>query len=151
MTNEPYEITFRLADAGNTWNPALLVIREKGYGVYRWPTGEKDACDDLVAIKDGRAFFAQNPVSLLGLIAMWERLGDGWRTQGYPDEDGRILDFTYPSDQYADLDDDAFSELVAYLKPYLAGLHDLKIPPDITREQLAKVMEKIATAEENEE
>jgi hypothetical protein len=151
MSNESVEITFRLADAGNTWNPALFVIREKGYGVYRWPTTSEDDCDDLVAIKDGRAFFAQNPVSLLGLIAMWEQLGDEWRKQGYPDEDDRILQFTYRYDKFVELDDEAFSNLVTYLKPYLFGLHGVEIPIDITRERLAEVMEKIAEGYTNEE
>lgn len=151
MSAEPIEITFRLAEAGNTWNPALFVIREKGYGVYRWPTTSEDACDDLVALKAGRAFFAQDAVSLLGLIAMWERLGDEWRSRAYPDEHGRILKFTYPSDRFADFDDEAFSNLVAYLKPYLFGLHGVEIPSDITHDQLAEVMKKIAEACENEE
>ncbi len=85
---------FRLVDACNTWNPALLVIREKGYhiGIYEptYDEGEKPSDDDrghFYARKASHEFVAGDPLSLLGLITIWESRGEDWSR----DDDPEIL------------------------------------------------------------
>lgn len=74
----------RLTDAGNTHGPAILVLLAKGYVVrqeYHTPS------ESLLwwAIKDGREFVADTPVTVLGLVALWENRGDEWgKRQGEP-------------------------------------------------------------------
>ena len=92
-----------LVDAMNTYNPALLVLRRKGYHVWVDPGDEESEDEDWRARKDERDFIASDPLRLLGLIAMWEQRGDGWqrsaseaglydeiRSAAYPDPDGAI-------------------------------------------------------------
>ncbi|MEU7820527.1 hypothetical protein [Catellatospora sp. NPDC049133] len=68
--------------AGNTGGPALFALRAKGYRVelsYLLDRpGEYTA--EYTALKDGRLFSAGTGEELLGLVAMWETRGDGWRT-----------------------------------------------------------------------
>jgi hypothetical protein len=87
-------LTIRIA--GNTWNPCLLALREKGYTISCWYTlsGKNDYQKNIDAEKDGRHFSATTEAELLGLVAMWEVRGDDWKTKpGEPD----ILDELYPS------------------------------------------------------
>jgi hypothetical protein len=94
---------FRLADAMNTYNPALLVLRQKGYRVWVDPGDQESEGEDWRAEKDARDFVASDPLRLLGLITMWEHRGDGWqgsaseadlydeiRSAAYPDPGGAI-------------------------------------------------------------
>jgi hypothetical protein len=71
--------TFRLADAMNTYNPALNILKDKGYLLWLDPGDEDDDDEDWWASKDGREFVAADPLRLLALVAIWEALGDAWR------------------------------------------------------------------------
>jgi hypothetical protein len=87
--------------AGNTWVPALLAIRAKGYRLWL-DYHERDdpkhpwhPCQlDYQAEKGGAYFSATTPVELLGLIAMWEVRGDDWRPKA---GEGRIEDELHES------------------------------------------------------
>jgi hypothetical protein len=94
---------FKLADAMNTYNPALLVLRQRGYRVWVDPSDEGSEGEDWRAEKDGRDFIASDPLRLLGLISIWEHRGDSWqagaggadlydeiRSAAYPDPSGAI-------------------------------------------------------------
>ena len=63
-----------VAEAANTWDPILLVLRDKGYSVL---ADTKDS-GDWYAVKEGRRFVASNLIALLGLVALWEHRGDDW-------------------------------------------------------------------------
>ncbi|MGO1071589.1 hypothetical protein [Lysobacter sp. CA199] len=65
----------RVAMAGNTLAPAYSVLLKKGYAVERHPDLSGWCC----ASKDGYSFLAENPVELLGLIAMLEVRGEAWQ------------------------------------------------------------------------
>lgn len=65
------------------YDPALLVLRAKGYGL------ELDARDDHYAYwrakKGDSQFTATNPVELLGVVTVWEERGTEWeRREGEP-------------------------------------------------------------------
>jgi hypothetical protein len=71
---------FIIAEALNLRNPALFVLRGKGYKL-----GAHDSSNEhfnqitWYAIKDKRMFCAYEPIVLLGIVAMWETLGDAWQ------------------------------------------------------------------------
>jgi len=67
-----------LVAAGNTYNPSLIVLRSKGYDL---------ACEDgeesllWFARKGPHSFLAYSPPELLGLVVLWEHLGENWNQQ----------------------------------------------------------------------
>lgn len=79
LASMTHRLTIRIA--GNTGGPALFALRAKGYLVelsfLRDESGEYAA--EYAAAKDGRLFSADTAEALLGLVAMWEARGDGWR------------------------------------------------------------------------
>ena len=82
------EPRFCLVAAGNTTNPSLIVLQSKGYQLRIGQ--EKDARTCYVATKEGREFFGYSGPELLGLVALWENLGDDWNRQK-PDILGELL------------------------------------------------------------
>jgi hypothetical protein len=79
------EYRTRIRVAGNTAAPALYALRAKGYVVtlsyVRLDDGGRssDYVAEYAAEKDGCLFSATTAEELLGLVAMWEVRGDGWR------------------------------------------------------------------------
>ncbi len=65
-------------NAGNTLIPAYLALQSMGYRVW-WQRGDS-APDDETWFAEGELghFIAEDPVSLLGLIAMREQRGITW-------------------------------------------------------------------------
>ena len=74
-----YDLTIRIA--GNAEIPCFSAVKAKGYKVTLTHFQDSEY-SDWKAEKDNRLFSATNPVELLGLIAMWEVLGDDWRVNG---------------------------------------------------------------------
>jgi hypothetical protein len=56
-----------LGEYPNVWDSALAVLEEKGWQVWRNPTA-----DLYCAERDGWDFTADTPISLLGLVALYE-------------------------------------------------------------------------------
>jgi hypothetical protein len=71
----------RISDAGNTYNYALTIIKNKGYKIFLVPDAREEFLGDFWAIKDRRDFIAADPLRLLALINIWEELGDEWYTK----------------------------------------------------------------------
>lgn len=68
--------------AGNTQNPALNTLREKGYRLWIEPDDPSEDEPEFIdwnAEKGGRYFSATGPVELLGLVAIQEYRGDDWQ------------------------------------------------------------------------
>ena len=77
-----------LIASGNTYNPCLLVLRQKGYRLWL----EKGENGSLwCAGKDDQSFLAYNGPELLGLIVLWEQFGNDWNKQT-PDLYSELLD-----------------------------------------------------------
>jgi hypothetical protein len=68
----------RLVAAGNTYNPSLIVLRSKGYHL---SLEEGENCTLWDAQKGGHRFTAYSGPELLGLVVMWEHLGENWNQQ----------------------------------------------------------------------
>jgi hypothetical protein len=67
-----------IGEAGNTLYPSLYIILKKGYVVEMI---ERDIIDDnlpnlFIAKKEENQFISDNFLSLLGLISIWENIGD---------------------------------------------------------------------------
>jgi hypothetical protein len=90
MRERPVETTLQssLVASGNTYNPSLIVLRDKGYELWL----EKGGDGSLWCAKKGeRSFLAYSGPELLGLVVLWEHLGEGWNQQT-PDIYGELVD-----------------------------------------------------------
>ena len=77
-----------LVASGNTYNPSLVVLRQKGYDL--WLENGEDG-NLWYARKGPQSFLAYSGPELLGLVVLWECLGDGWNQQE-PDIFGELVD-----------------------------------------------------------
>jgi hypothetical protein len=77
-----------LVASGNTYNPSLLVLRQKGYELWL----EKGEDGPLWCARGGgKSFLAYTAPELLGLVVLWEHLGENWNQQR-PDALGELTD-----------------------------------------------------------
>ena len=77
-----------LVASGNTYNPSLIVLRDKGYDLWL-EQGENGSL--WCARKGGQSFLAYSGPELLGLVTLWEHLGENWNRQE-PDVYGELMD-----------------------------------------------------------
>jgi hypothetical protein len=78
-----------LVASGNTYNPSLIVLRNKGYEL--WLEQADDESTLWCARKGDQSFLAYSGPELLGLVALWEHLGENWNQQS-PDIYGELID-----------------------------------------------------------
>jgi hypothetical protein len=78
-----------LIAAGNTYNPSLITLRTKGY--FLWTERLGDERNLWCARKEARDFAGYTPIELLGVVALWEHLGEAWNQQS-PDILDELLD-----------------------------------------------------------
>ena len=69
----------RIASAGNTIVPAYLLIREKGYAVRK--SAHANAEETWYAEKGDVQLIAEDPLTLLGLVALYEARGGDWKAK----------------------------------------------------------------------
>jgi len=75
--------------SGNTYNPSLIALREKGYDVWL-ECGDEDR-SLWCARRDDHDFLAYSGPELLGLVTLWEHFGDDWNRQ-VPDVYGELIE-----------------------------------------------------------
>jgi len=68
-----------IVSAGNVLVPVYLALVQKGYRVMRSKTGRRDDPEEWCAVKGATRFVAEDPLSLLGLVAMREARGRAWQ------------------------------------------------------------------------
>ncbi len=66
----------KLTDSMNTYNPALTIIKEKGYVLTIQDLEDDDF--NWVASKEGIELIANNPLRLLALVVIAEEKGENW-------------------------------------------------------------------------
>lgn len=76
-----------IVSSGNTTNPCFAVLSNKGY-IIGAETTEYGVI--FSASKGNRGFTAGTPGELLGLVAMWEALGERW-SEPHPDIYAEII------------------------------------------------------------
>jgi hypothetical protein len=116
MSDEETQERLRLTDAMNTYNPALTVLKNKGYHLSFVPDERPQFFGDFWAMKEERVFIAMDPLRLLGLIGMWEAMGDGWYHQEYKDIWNKLTDSGFAEDDFRSWDDHAFQQLTTELR-----------------------------------
>ncbi|HLY80285.1 MAG TPA: hypothetical protein VKQ70_12970 [Caulobacteraceae bacterium] len=62
----------RLASAANLLTPAYLTLLDRGYDL-------RQEGDLLIAARGGDTFMAEDPITLLGVIAIAEARGENWQ------------------------------------------------------------------------
>ena len=67
--------------AGNTWNPCLVILSERGYELSVEGGDDEDASLVWTAIKGERRFSGYSPPELLGIVTLGERFGHDWNVQ----------------------------------------------------------------------
>jgi hypothetical protein len=77
-----------LVASGNTYNPCLIVLRNKGYELWLEQGDEQTL---WCARKGAQRFLAYSGPELLGLVVLWEHLGDDWNQQK-PDIYEQLID-----------------------------------------------------------
>jgi hypothetical protein len=77
-----------LVASGNTNNPSLIVLRQKGYDIWL-EKGDKGML--WCARKGTQSFLAYTGPELLGLAVLWEHQGKNWNQQE-PDLYGELID-----------------------------------------------------------
>jgi hypothetical protein len=68
--------------------PAYLALKQKGFNVHWVRSSVDPEHETWYAEDDTREFIADDPVALLGLVAMYEVRGDDWKAS-----DKEISDF----------------------------------------------------------
>ena len=71
---------FALSFTFATHNPALLILREKGYEISIVPD-KGGGPSTFIATATGRRFAANGGAELLGLVTIWEHFGEDWNRQ----------------------------------------------------------------------
>ncbi len=67
-----------LVASGSTYNPSLIVLRNKGYELWL-ECGDKGSF--FCAKKGDQSFLAYSGPELLGLVTLWEHFGENWNQQ----------------------------------------------------------------------
>lgn len=68
----------RIAPAGNTYNPCLQILKNKGYHLWAEETSEQVLWN---AEKDDTAYMGYSPPELLGIVVLGETFGADWNRQ----------------------------------------------------------------------
>ena len=142
-----------IIDYLNTYNPALRVIRTKGYKVFLFPDDREEFVGKYWAIKNNRQFIADDPLRLLGIISIWETYGDEWygarnlRTQT-PYEDRNLYDeiitraFPENVEEIENLSQEEFSEYVSDYRLFFSSFTSKEIIPlNITRQAFYNIID----------
>ncbi|AWK06980.1 hypothetical protein HYN56_23210 [Flavobacterium crocinum] len=137
----------RIADAMNTYNWALTIIKSKGYKIFLCPDAREEYYGDYWALSPQRTFIGSDPLRLLGIISLWETLGDNWRGQQilqYQDLYGAIESIALPdnAEDFDKLTDEEFDKIVSDYRIFFNRIYKPDIlPENVTREDFFKVMD----------
>jgi hypothetical protein len=72
-----------IAEAMNTYNPALFLITKKGYEVSLVPDDDEGGVLGWKAQAKNIEVFAFTPLSLLALVVIADELGENWNRNDY--------------------------------------------------------------------
>lgn len=81
----------KIAEAMNTYNPALKILTVRGYSLEVLLNEEGDEIFRWVAKKNNDIFYGITPLSLLALCIIGEEFGEEWRKQNKEDIYGELL------------------------------------------------------------
>ena len=141
------ETLCRIADAMNTYNLALTIIKSKGFKIFLYPTDREEYDGDFYAIQKQRFFIASDPLRLLGVISIWETVGDDWQNPNIKCEDDlydKIYSIAFP-DNSSDFDkftDEEFDNIVNDYRIFFDRLNlSKKIPKKVSRKKFFDIVD----------
>ncbi|WP_420574047.1 hypothetical protein [Kordia sp.] len=144
------EGTCRIADAMNTYNLALKIIKSKGYKIFLYPDDREEYLGDFWAIKGDREFIGGDPLRLLGIISIWENTGDDWQNNNFPEEDlyDEILSRALPDsvDDFNDLSDEKFKILVSDYSIFFKNVVEEELPENPSRQEMFEIINSLYEA-----
>ena len=73
---DPEGLDIKISNAANTMTPAWLVLLEKGFEISKSTIG---GTLYFVPTKEDCTFLADDPVTVLGLISLFEARGEDWK------------------------------------------------------------------------
>ncbi len=82
----------KLAEAMNTYNPALSEIKRRGYNIKIRLDESQNEIERWIAQKHDLEIIGFNPLSLLGLIIIAEQYGNDWNKVHTEDWYDKILE-----------------------------------------------------------
>lgn len=132
---EELERKSRIADAMNTYDHALTIIKKKGYKIFLYPDEREEFLGDFWTFDDERDFIASDPLRLLGLITLWENFGDDWQKTKVKGEYDEILDMAFSKDFILKLSDDNYTNFISNLTKFFKII-DVSFPLNPSREEL---------------
>ncbi|TCI94975.1 hypothetical protein [Tenacibaculum sp. M341] len=137
----------RIADAMNTYNTALGIIKSKGYKIFLYPDEREEYLGDFWAVKEERQFIGSDPLRLLGIISIWEHTGDDWQINSYEDKDwyDEILSRALPDDteDFKKLTETDFNEMVTDYKIFFHKILNKPFPDNPSREEMFQLIDSI--------
>lgn len=81
-----------ITEAMNTYNPALSILKDKGYELKILLDDDKEDIYRWNAVKGDNNIYAFNPLSLLALCILVENYGDNWKDYCEPDLYDELLE-----------------------------------------------------------
>ena len=137
----------RIADAMNTYNSALSIIKSKGYKLFFYPNNTEDFHGDFIAIKGPRQFMGSDPLRVLGLISIWENTGDDWQNSSHFEEDiyDTVLSRALPDtvEDYNKLTDIEFNDFVTDYRLFFREILDKPFPENPTRQEMFDLIDPL--------
>lgn len=137
----------RIADAMNTYNLALKIIKSKGYKIFLYPDEREEYLGDFWAIKGEREFIGSDPLRLLGIISIWDNTGDDWRNNNFPNEDlyDEILSRALPDavDDFNNLSDEKFKIMVSDYKVFFKNVIEQELPDNPSKQEMFEIINSL--------
>jgi hypothetical protein len=132
---------FRMTDHPNLYNKALTIIKRKGFELFLWPAPKKNiSLGTFIASKENCDFFAEDPLRLIGMITIWEELGNDWYTSPeFSSENilNQLQEEAYPDSHsdYDNFDDEQYSTFVKKFQYFFQKdyMPDIEIKKHITK------------------
>jgi len=135
----------RIADAMNTYNLALSIIKKKGYKIFALGHSNEETFD-FWAVKGNRQFAGGDPLRVLGLISLWENTGDNWQ-DFIPEEDlyDTVLSraFSDSVNDFNKLTDIEFDTFVKDYRLFFKEVLHKGFPENPTRQELFDLINSI--------
>ena len=141
------ETLCQITDAMNTYDWALTIIKSKGFKIFLYPDDREEYYGNYYAIQKQRLFVASDPLRLLGIISLWETLGDNWQNPDnmkYENLYDKIGSIAFP-DNSSDFDkftDEDFDNIVNDYRIFFDRLNlSRKIPNKVSRKKFFDIVD----------
>lgn len=143
----------RITDHPNLYNRALTILKRKGFELFLWPIETDNAeLGGYIASRGNRNFHAEDPLRLLGVVAIWEVHGDDWwEAPQFISEkiQDQLMDESYPDspEDYKEWSAERYQAFVKKCQYFFRQdfMPDFEIKDDISPEELYAYIARLKT------